>query len=158
MRVHLFDSSSEALFSISSLILEDQNEDTQKQSFSLADVNQRGKDLCILVKGISDRNGAEQLRGRKIFVNKIDLPRTDENEFYDFDLIGMDVRTIEDKGFGTVIGVEHPPANDVIIIELVEEQGFVDIPLVDGIVVDVNPETSVITIDLPSGFPVRDQK
>jgi len=51
-----------------------------------------GKGLyAVEVEGVEDRDGAEALRGCKLFVEKGDRPYLEPDEFYVQDLIGMEV-------------------------------------------------------------------
>ena len=43
------------------------------------------------IEGVLDRNTAETLRGTELFVNREDLPATNNGEYYQADLIGMQV-------------------------------------------------------------------
>lgn len=43
------------------------------------------------IEGVLNRNTAETLRGTELFVNREDLPATNNGEYYQADLIGMQV-------------------------------------------------------------------
>ena len=43
------------------------------------------------IDGVGDRNMAESLRGTEIFINRADLPPANPGEYYQADLIGMNV-------------------------------------------------------------------
>jgi 16S rRNA processing protein RimM len=69
------------------------------------------------VDGVTERNGAEALRGTEIWVNREDLPKIEEkNTFYHADLIGL--RVIEaEKEIGEVVNVQNYGAGDLLEIK-----------------------------------------
>jgi 16S rRNA processing protein RimM len=77
--------------------------------------NPSGKYLLASVKGCSDRNRAEELRGTELWYDRDLLPETDEGEFYFDDLVGLTV--IEDgQEIGQVTEVNNFGASDLIEI------------------------------------------
>jgi 16S rRNA processing protein RimM len=60
---------------------------------------------------------ASSLVGRELFVREEDLPRLNEGEYYDYQLIGLKVINEHDEPVGQVTEVIHTKANDVIVIE-----------------------------------------
>lgn len=75
------------------------------------------------IDGVDDRNAAETLRGTELFVLRDDLPKLQDNEYYQSDLIGFDV--IRD---GTKIGVvecfQNYGAGDIIELDNGEMVSF----------------------------------
>ena len=65
--------------------------------------------------GINDRNGAEALRGRLIYVDRAHAAKLDEDENFIVDLIGL--RGVDDEGgeYGTLTDVMQPGGNDVYV-------------------------------------------
>lgn len=66
-------------------------------------------------EGVGDRNGAEKLRGRLIYVDRAHAARLDADENFIVDLIGL--RGVDDEGgeYGTLIDVMQPGGNDVYV-------------------------------------------
>jgi 16S rRNA processing protein RimM len=73
--------------------------------------------LVARVKGVEDRNGAEALRGLKLFIPREALPPADEDEFYLADLIGLAVETAEGQVLGKVKTVQDFGAGDLLEIQ-----------------------------------------
>ena len=78
------------------------------------------KNIVILkLKGVDDRNAAEALKERDIYITEADLPELPDDTFYVRDLIGCEVR---DEKNGSVIGkiqdVLQGAAQDVYVITL----------------------------------------
>lgn len=66
---------------------------------------------------VTDRNGAEALRGTELTVPRSAMPPLAEGEYYHADLIGLAALTDEGEAVGTVVAVENFGAGDVIEIE-----------------------------------------
>ncbi len=73
--------------------------------------------------GVSDRNGAEALRGIALTVPRSALPALDEGEYYYADLIGLPAVSTDDVALGTCVAVENFGAGDVLEIELPSDGG-----------------------------------
>lgn len=73
----------------------------------------------VTIEGITDRNQAELLRGKRIGVARTAMPEiTQPNRFYTDDLIGMEVIDQTGKRFGEVIHVANYGAGDILDIRL----------------------------------------
>jgi 16S rRNA processing protein RimM len=83
-----------------------------------------GTDLARLwLVGVDQREAADQLRGRELWIARADLPELDEDEFYLGDLIGLEVvRAGPDEGsfesLGTIVGVTSNTAQDLFEVRL----------------------------------------
>jgi len=77
-----------------------------------------GKGLyAVEIEGVEDRDGAEALRGCKLFVEKTDRPYLEPDEFYVQDLIGMEVvNQLTGEILGKVSDI-IPAGNDLLEIE-----------------------------------------
>ncbi len=83
--------------------------------------------LIARIKGVSDRNAAEQLNGVELYVDRSRLPEIeDEDDFYHADLIGLDARldtgvsigavsAIYDHGAGDILEVRDPRSGDTFL-------------------------------------------
>lgn len=78
--------------------------------------------LIATLKGVTDRNAAEALKGTGLYVTRSVLPAPSDSEFYCSDLVGLPVY---ENGvlFGTVSAVENYGAGD--ILEIKTESGKV---------------------------------
>lgn len=74
--------------------------------------------VIVAIDGVTNRNQAELLRGKKIGILREALPSLDDpNQFYITDLIGMDVVDTEGQPFGRVHNVANYGAGDILDIE-----------------------------------------
>lgn len=66
---------------------------------------------------VTDRNGAEALRGSVLAVPRSELPPLAEGEYYHADLIGLPAVSTAGEALGRVVAVENFGAGDVLEIE-----------------------------------------
>ena len=99
--------------------------------------NQKSDMIIAKIDTVSDRNGAENLRGTELFVLRSDLPELKQDEFYQHDLIGFAV--VQDgKKIGIVDGFQNYGAGDIIELDSGEMVSFVG--------ASVDTENKVITV------------
>ncbi len=92
----------------------------------------------VAFEEVPDRTGAEQIRNLDVFVAERRLLQ--DGEFWPDELIGLQVR----PGGGVIVGVEHGPAQDRLVIE----QGSTrfEVPFVEALVPVVNLEDGYVEI------------
>ncbi|MFG5406963.1 ribosome maturation factor RimM [Piscinibacter sakaiensis] len=61
--------------------------------------------MVAKARDIDDRDGAEALRGARIFISRASFPTADDGEYYWVDLIGLAVVNREERLLGEVIGL-----------------------------------------------------
>jgi 16S rRNA processing protein RimM len=92
----------------------------------------RHQDACVMTfEGITDRNGAERLRGARLFLRPDELPGLEADTYYEWQLVGLRVVTESGKDLGKIEKVHFYPANDVY------ETPVALIPAVGDIVIEV---------------------
>jgi 16S rRNA processing protein RimM len=72
-------------------------------------------------------------RGEPIEVDRGDLPAPAENEYYAFQLVGLEVRDTAGTSLGRVADISTNPANDVLELDT-----GISLPLVDACVQEVD--------------------
>lgn len=72
------------------------------------------------IEGVSDRSGAEALRGSLVEIDRAALPDLEEGEYYHADLIGMDCVDSQGRKLGRVVGVENFGAGDLLEVETLD--------------------------------------
>jgi 16S rRNA processing protein RimM len=76
-----------------------------------------GKMAVARFEGISDRGGAEALRGSLIEVDRDQMPPLEEGEYYHVDLIGLPAVDRDGNDVGSVVAVENFGAGDLLEIQ-----------------------------------------
>lgn len=116
--------------------------------YNISDVMHGGR---VFFREISDRNAAESLQGAQVFMDRKDLPEILEDEFYLSDLIGARVLLQNEELVGTLVGFSSNNAQTLLEVKTI--RGHVaSIPLVQAIVLDIDEDQKIITIDPPEGL------
>lgn len=122
--------------------------ETGDKKISLKLKNQMKGDWLAEVKGVSDRNEAERLRGTKLYIDRDALPDADDGEYYIEDLKGLRVVDKDGKEIGVALSVENFGASDLLDIKPPGGSSFY-IPFTDDTVLGVDFENGVITVEMP---------
>ncbi|MET7315739.1 ribosome maturation factor RimM [Streptomyces thermoviolaceus] len=108
--------------------------------------------LLLRFEGIDDRNAAEAL-GNTLLIAEVDpdeLPE-EEDEFYDYQLIDLDVVTEDGVTVGRITEISHLPSQDLFIVER-PDGSEVMIPFVSEIVTEIDLEEQRAVVAPPPGL------
>jgi len=136
--------------SLNTVILELKN--GTRINYTIEYVTESDNHVLIKLYGVHDRNDAEALKGAYIMVKTNDIPPLDNDYYYSFDLVGMDVYDTGDEKIGTIKKIEHYPAQDVLVIEL--KGKTVMLPAVKEYILEIDVKTKTMRVDIPEGLPV----
>ncbi|MFN4141115.1 ribosome maturation factor RimM [Aestuariivirga sp.] len=106
--------------------------------------------FIAVLKGVSDRNAAEALKGTELFVPRERLPQPAEDEVYVHDLLGLPVLLADGTLLGEIVDVADYGAGDLIDVKLAGRDGTVLIPFAAQYVLAA--EGGKVVVDLPEGF------
>ena len=129
--------------------------------------------MLVRFAGFDHRDAAEELRGVLLVIDSADLPpRGDPDEFYDHELVGLAVVTVDGVKVGTVTDVRHL-GQDLLVIDRSAgdlgarehpaaqrptappgpgKDGEVLVPFVTALVPEVDVGAGRIVIDPPPGL------
>ena len=121
------------------------------RDFVVETVREHGGRLLMRVDGVNDRDTADGLRGTLFVVDSGDRPPiADPDEFYDHELEGLRVRTVDGAEIGTVTEILHTAGGELLSVKA--ESGEILVPFVGAIVTSVSVDDGVIEIDPPDGL------
>ncbi|WP_328836833.1 ribosome maturation factor RimM [Streptomyces europaeiscabiei] len=108
--------------------------------------------LLLRFEGVRDRNAAEALRNTLLIaeVDPEELPE-EEDEYYDHQLMDLDVVTKDGTEVGRIIEISHLPSQDLFIVER-PDGSEVMIPFVEKIVTEIDLTEQRAVIDPPPGL------
>jgi 16S rRNA processing protein RimM len=112
--------------------------------------------LLVRFEGVVDRTGAEALRGTVLTIDaSVTGPAgdddSDDDAWWDRDLVGLRVETTEGAELGTVADVVHSPAGDILAVTR-PDGGEHLIPFVHEIVPEVDVAGGRLVVDPPPGL------
>ncbi|MFD3512204.1 ribosome maturation factor RimM [Streptomyces sp. NPDC058657] len=108
--------------------------------------------LLLRFEGVKDRTGAEALRNT-LLISDVDPEERPEDpeEFYDHQLVDLDVVLADGTEIGRITEITHLPSQDLFIVER-EDGSEVMIPFVEEIVLSIDLEEQRAVIDPPPGL------
>lgn len=122
--------------------------DESGRSFEVRSVRPAKNVVVMRLSGVETREAAEALKGISLYVARSRLPddALEDDEFFQADLIGLDVRDAGGKTYGTVRAVYNFGGGD--ILELAEAgKRSVMIPFSDAAVPDIDLEAGFVVVD-----------
>jgi 16S rRNA processing protein RimM len=105
-----------------------------------------GDGVVASVDGVVDRNGADALKGLRIFVSRSAFPKAQSGEYYWVDLIGLAVVNREGVALGEVTDLTDTGPHSVLRVQDADG-GERLIPFVAAYVDDVNLAERRVTVD-----------
>ncbi|MBM4273273.1 MAG: 16S rRNA processing protein RimM [Deltaproteobacteria bacterium] len=107
--------------------------------------------VLIQLQGISNRDQAEALVGRKVEAERRRFPRLPEGEYYWFQVLGLTVLNAADGGaLGQLAEIIPTPAHDVYVVR----QGAREVllPAIEEVIAEINLEEGWIKVTPPPGL------
>jgi 16S rRNA processing protein RimM len=124
---------------------------------TVASMRQHDGRLLIRFVGMADRAAVEAVRGIRLVADVGPEERPVEPaEFYDRQLIGLQVRTPDGAAVGVVVSVLHPPAQD--LLEIQTGDGIRLVPFVAALVPDVDLDSGILTVANLAGLLGEDEE
>ncbi len=110
----------------------------------------KGGSVIARLRGVSDRDEAEKLRGTDLYVPRAALPPPEsEDEYYHSDLIGMEAVSPGGETIGEVIAVHNFGAGDLLEVRFADERQPVLIPFENAHVPRVDIAARQVTVVRP---------
>ncbi len=119
-------------------------------ALTLTTLRPQGKFWIVQFRECSSMEDAQALLGEEVFVPEDRLPPAEEGEYYHFQLLGLEVETLDGKSVGILTAIMETAGNDVYVVD---NQGReVLVPAVEEIVCSVDLELGKMVIDPPEGL------
>jgi len=117
----------------------------------------KGK-VYIKLSGIDSTAAAEALRQRFLEVPEEELKPLSEDEYYQFQIVGLKVRTTEGQPLGKVTQILRTGSNDVFVVQ--GEGGELLIPALDDVIKAIDLDGGWIEVELVEGLlpPAKKRK
>ncbi len=110
-----------------------------------------GPNRLVLTAGdINDTDQAMALVGSELFLDKADMLKLSDGEYYWHELIGLAAVTMEGHELGVLSEIFETGANDVYVIK--GPRGDVLIPAIEQVIKEIDIHAGIIKIDLLPGL------
>ena len=108
--------------------------------------------LLVSFDGVSDRTAADALRGALLVADSDTSPATtDDDEFWDHELIGLTAVSASGEPLGEIEDVLHPPGADLLVVRRPDGSEAL-VPFVHEIVPVVDRAAGRVVLDPPEGL------
>jgi len=142
LAVRTEDPSTSALLQVRSLRLEGE-ESLREVLFARA----ANAEVLLRLRGISDRNAAEAIKGRAVQIPRAELPTPEPGEFYFADLVGLTAFDEAGRELGKVQGLWETGPVPVVVIG--EGQSELLVPFAEPFIIAVRPEEGRMIVRPP---------
>jgi 16S rRNA processing protein RimM len=151
-RVHSYAESLSAFSRDSDLIL--RNSQGLEMSCRVEWAKPHTRGILLALKGVGNREEAENLIGYEICIERARLPELEEGTYYWTDLIGLSVYTMNGDCLGRIDSIIPTGSNDVYVVKdkVDGKEDEVLIPALESVVVEVDLERQIMLVDLPEGL------
>jgi 16S rRNA processing protein RimM len=106
--------------------------------------------LVLKFDGYDSVESAETLRDSEVCVTESEAVELEDDEFFDWQLVGCSVETLSGKTLGTVAELQRTGGTENLLV-VADGRDYL-IPFAESICVEVDVEKKLITIDPPDGL------
>jgi 16S rRNA processing protein RimM len=124
---------------------------TAARAFRVEKVRRHQGYALMTLRGITNRDHVDPLRGLLVLVSIDDAIPLEDDEIYLYQLIGMIVQTEEGRVLGELTDVIDTGANDVYVVAS-PEYGEILIPAIDETILKTDTDTNILTVKLLEGL------
>ncbi len=106
-------------------------------------VRRQGNVFIIKFRGLETVEDLGFLLKKELSVAEKDLPALGEDEYYDYELLGLETVTEKGRALGKVVDVMHTRSADILVIEGSKE---VLVPMTDAHIVEIAREAGFVKV------------
>lgn len=112
--------------------------------YGIESIRYKRENPIVKLKGIDNRNDAESLKNKIVYIEESELPELNEDEYYDKDLIGCNVIFENQIEEGVLADILHYYPNDIFEIKINNKK--ILIPFRKKFIKEINIEKKKIVI------------
>jgi 16S rRNA processing protein RimM len=117
----------------------------------LAAVRPHQNGLLVRFKGVDTPEAAGQFRNQWVYVKTSELPPLPRGQFYQHQLLGLQVEDEQGNRLGVLTEILETGANDVYVV-VDEKGGELLLPAIPSVILDVQPEGGFLRVHLLDGL------
>jgi len=126
------------------------------REFRIVDRGRSGNSAKLTFEGINSIERAQELRDREVSVPEDSLGPAPEGEYYHYELLEADVVDTNGNILGTIHEIIETGSNDVLVVRASvsgsSKPKEILIPVIDGVLVELDRDTNSLTVDPPPGL------
>jgi len=107
--------------------------------------------IFVKIINYSNRTEVQKLVGNKIYTYKKLIPKLKKNEYYNYELIGCDIRLKNNTMLGKIIRIDNFGAGDLIFVKNKSRKEFY-IPMNKENILSVNLNNNVVFVNPITGI------
>lgn len=117
----------------------------QWRQIAVSECREHGASLIARFEGCEDRDQASAYRGSEIGVRRADLPEAGPNEYYQDDLIGLEVVNAKGERLGAVTGILDSGGHPVLRVGA--NKGERLLPAVPSVIRSVDLRAGIVQVE-----------
>ncbi|MEA5015125.1 MAG: ribosome maturation factor RimM [Candidatus Limiplasma sp.] len=102
-------------------------------------------DVFLTLQGVADRDGAEKLRGVKLYVDRAHARPLEEDQVFIADILGAAAYDTKGQTLGTLREVLTPGGVDVFVLDT--PRGTLMVPALKTVLLEMDPQQGKIVLD-----------
>jgi 16S rRNA processing protein RimM len=127
------------------------------KQYEIIATGKSGDSAKLTFANIDSSEKADHLRDLELSVPAEELPVNPPGIYYHYEILGLNVVTTKGQKLGNLTEILETGSNDVLIITPEQESeekkpAEILIPVLDGIIADVDKESNTMKINLPEGL------
>jgi 16S rRNA processing protein RimM len=103
--------------------------------------------------GCDDRATAQSLRGNLIQVPLEEAIPLEEGEYFEYQILGLDVWTPSGEHLGQLVEILYTGANDVYVVQRAASGSEILIPAIEDVILEIDLEAGRLVVEPPEGLP-----
>ncbi len=124
--------------------------DGTRRDLKIEDFRFQKNRILLTFEKIDSIEAAENLRDAEICVAESEAVALEEDEYFDWQLAGCEVETVEGEKIGRVKELMRTGGTEILVVEGAEKEFL--IPFAETICTEVDVENKLIRVDAPEGL------
>jgi len=108
--------------------------------------------VLIKLEGCDDRTEALARRGTLLFVPLEEAIPLEEGEYYEHQIVGLEVWTEAGELLGTVADILYSPANEIYVVRDAATRREILLPAIEDVVQDIDLEAGRLVVHVMEGL------
>ena len=109
------------------------------------------KRMVLLLSGIRNRDGADDVLGELVTVPNSDVIEPPKGLYFHYQILGLDVYREDLTYLGTISEIIQTGANDVYVVSLSDEPDVL-LPVIPNVIINIELDNNKMIVSVPLGL------